>query len=244
MLLVASLAGPGWASVDGFQLEPRVWYATEIVLAEQQGSDVQVLETWRGTLTPGTVIARLDLPKMPLAVSKRWHTAEEPPVASVSGRRVVLFLKRLPERADPQPGREWVGADAWWVPAEAAAVWFEDGQAYAMQHGWSDEPLKMEPLDVEPNRHASEEDFKQAMHKLLAEKDALADARQAKRVDLLEPMTHARFWVQRHDAIEALGQCGPAAVPALSTLIRQNDYFSYDAAQSLAQAYGDEAPAR
>ncbi len=102
----------------------------------------------------------------------------------------------------------------------------------------------MAALDVEPNKHASEQDFKRAMHKLLAEKDALADALQAKRVDLLEPMTHARFWGQRHAAVEALGQCGPAAVPVLRKLIRQDDYFACDAAQAMAQAYGDEAPAQ
>ena len=177
LLLILAPARTGWASISCFDLERRVWYATEIVLGQQQGSDVKVLETWRGTLTPGTVVSHLDLPRMPLVVAKRWPRDEEPPVASVTGRRVVLFLKRLPERADPQPGREWVGADGWWVPAEAAAVWLEEGRAYAMQHGWSDEPLEMEPLSVEPNRHASEEDFKQAMHKLLAERDALADAR-------------------------------------------------------------------
>ena len=33
-------------------------------------------------------------------------------------------------------------------------------------------------------------------------------------------------------------------MPVLRNLIRQDDYFSCDAAQALAQAYGDEAPAQ
>ena len=249
MLLLASLAGAGWADTNGFRLELRVWYATEILRCEQQGSDVKVLETWRGTLTPGTVIARLDLPKMPMAVSKGWPTADQPPVRSVAGRRVVLFLKRMPERADPEPRPrgDWVGADAWWVPATAAAVWFEQGRAYAMQNVSSNDPLKMSALNVERNRnaHASEADFKRAMHKLLAEKDAMTDALKAKRVDLLESMVHARFFWQQRDAISALGQCGKEAVPTLRKLYREDDYFSHNlmTVQALAQACGDEVAA-
>ena len=218
-------------------------------MVQQRGDDVKVLETWRGTLTPGTVIARLDLPKMPMVVSKPWPAADEPPVASVSGRRVVLFLKRKPERADPEPRPpgDWVGADAWWVPVTAAAVWIEQGRAYAMQNVSSNDPLKMSALNVERNRnaHASEEDFKRAMHKLLAERDAMDDAVRARRVDLLEPMVHAGFFWQRCDAIRGLGQCGIEAVPTLRRLYREDKNFAHNmmTVQALAQAAGDEAPA-
>ena len=48
-------------NLPGFNLIPKAWNASQIIVVEPHGRNVTVLETWKGDLAKGTVIQGLDL---------------------------------------------------------------------------------------------------------------------------------------------------------------------------------------
>ena len=267
ILLVASLAGAGWAeSLPTFQLDVCAWQATEVFLAAQDGRDVTVEESWQGTLPKGAVIRGLDLPTKPVEVGTWEHVigtdnwrrlspelrrgllvGQEQPPPVVHFKQVVLFLKpAVAEPGQPPEGAKWVGAGGY-KSIETSAAWVEDSKVYALFQPMNPGPQLMWPAgygdDDRPNTLAN---FKRETLAMLA-----AGRRWPKRLrsrrqpaaELLVPMAHGPYRLEQEDAITALGGCDPAGVAALEKLMREYGPFTWCATLALAQAYGDEGGA-
>jgi hypothetical protein len=245
-VLLLALTGRSGAGIKPtFYHEQCAWNATDIFVASQQDKSVTVLETWQGNLAKGTVIQGLDLPAMPLEVSS-WDA--KAPRKTVSGKRVVLFLKHPDAEAGAAPAPEWVGAGDC-DRTNVSAVWIEAGQAYAIQQAINPGPQGLWPLDSSPPipwyAEPTEDGVKQATLEILAAKEALAKAvlmaDVAERLKTLEPMAASKYRRQQREAIAAMGQCGPAALPILKKILRQYGQNTPELMEALAQAAGDRA---
>ncbi len=254
MLLVASLAGGGWAeSLPTFQLDVCAWQAAEVFLAAQDGRDVTVEESWYGSLPKGAVIRGLDLPTKAIGVGTWEHVigtdnwrrlspelqrglllgqVQPPPI--VHFKQVVLFLKpRTGEPGQPSPSAKWVGAGGYKSKSiETSAAWVEESKVYALFQPMNPGPQLMWPAGYGDNdRPNTLANFKRETLAMLAARQALAKAIALpdanRRAELLVPMAHGPYRLEQEDAITALGGCGPAGVPALEKLMREYGPFTW-----------------
>ncbi len=102
LLTLVALAAPASAGIaPSFRAESLAWEATHIILvsegAELDG-EVEVVASWKGDLPPGTPLSLPELaayaPETQRAV---WSWDPEGRARSVSGERLLLFLKQIVE---------------------------------------------------------------------------------------------------------------------------------------------------
>jgi hypothetical protein len=233
LLVLVSVCRAGYR--PSFSLEECAWNAPDIVLASNQGPAPTVLETWRGELTKAAAIQVLDLPKAPLEVTSRDRTALRKTVGS---QQVVLFLKPAPTPPFAPGTNTWVGVSAF-GGTQVSAVWIDDGHAYAFLQVRNPGPTQLRALGKDAAR------FKQETLDIVAAKGllarAIAIAEPARRVEALEPMAKGKYWHQRHEAIAALGNCGPAAVVCLRQMLRTYGNETGEVTSALARAAGENA---
>ena len=245
LLVVAAVAwmlampGRSLARIEAsFQWEECAWNATDIVVAEQKGKTVTVLETWKGSCAKGTSIHGLDLPDSPLEVAT-WDKGGAR--KTVSGSRIVLFLKHAESNALPPAEEEMWSAASRFGGATVSAVWLEAGQAYSIQQPRNPGPAELWPLKQD------EAGFKRETQDILDARDALTKAQAmtdaTQRVRILEPMARGKYWHQRHEALALMGECGPAALPILRQMMREYGRDTSTVAAALAKAAGESAGA-
>jgi hypothetical protein len=94
-------------------------------------------------------------------------------------------------------------------------------------------------------RNENEAELKRATDDLLAAKDALAKviaiADPSDRAIALLPMTKGKYWHQRKESLAAMGDCGPAALPALHGLLREHGGDTSDLTTAIGRAARDDA---
>ncbi len=235
------------ASADigpSFRLETCAWQATDIVVATQaDGADgnLTVLETWTGKLAKGETIHVIDLPIAPIPVSTLF--GEKPsPERSVTGKKIVLFLQPATIKEADAPttrpaGKVFEGTDRH-NGAMVSAVWIEENQAYAYQQLINPGPTTLQPL-------GGELDLVKETFAILATKDELRRIETIElpldRVRLLAPITSGPYWRAREEAFAALGRCGPAALPLLRVILRDERLNQSDVIRALAAAAGPDA---
>lgn len=230
--------------MPSFHLESSVWPATDIVLASQvdgAAGEVTVLETWKGTLTKGATIQVVGLPAAPIQISTRW--GNRPPPESVSGQRIVLFLKPATPKEGETPTTRPAGTlfegTASYGGAQVSAVWIEDTEPFAFVQRVNPGPTELHPLGQ------TEVEFVKETFVILDVKDQLS--RIAKldssldRARALVPMTRSRYWHARKEAFALLGQCGGDALPLLRKMLRDEAVDQSDVVRALAAAAGADA---
>ena len=125
------LAGaPAIASFQpSFELEQCSKGATDIVLAtegDRIDGELEVLETWRGGLKKGekVLIPALAMFEEPATRAIYDAPADESATKHVTGRRMVLFMRRS--------GSRWLAASDWGV-MRASVAWIESDTVYAFE---------------------------------------------------------------------------------------------------------------
>jgi hypothetical protein len=242
LLILASRAAAGIR--PSFYLENCVWLATDIIVATQSdnaAASLSVLETWRGDMIKGARIEVIGLPVAPIKTSISFGLKS--PVASVSGSRIVLFLRPAARRDDRPPAtepaiRQFEGT-AQFGGAQVSAAWIEKDQAYAFQQIWNPGPSELHPL------RQSEAELKKQTEAMLAAKAALEKsesiANPVDRAQALAPMTSSPYWHERKEAFAALARCGKPALPLLRKMLRDDQYEQTDVVRALSEAAGSDA---
>jgi len=137
-----------------FDLEQSAWDATDIVVVTQGETldgNCTVFETWKGSLPRDN---RLAIPALKYFAQPQTRVIQ-PGIsspreanlpASVSGTRLVLFLKRSTD--DPQ---KWEGTNDGEMLGTTSVVWIEDGKAFAGLQERNPGPLVLRPLRPHPD---------------------------------------------------------------------------------------------
>lgn len=197
-----------------FQMESAALGATDIVVAvPTPGSDtLTVVETWKGTLAVGAGILVKDLPAVPTVTQDGFNPGS--PQVVIDGKRVVLFLVRA--EGDGAVAGEYVGAS--WGGTQGSIAYVEGGQVYVYQQVFNPGPST--PMAY----GKSEKEFREEAQPLLAAQEALekavhlADAG-ARAKALAAVLAGPAGGALRTRVVEALGNCGPAALPVLRPLL-------------------------
>ena len=149
-----------------FMLDYSSWHATDIVVVTPLADDgsFQVLESWKGDLRPGAIIAIPDLAPKPDSVPINWYPHDsfspfkrwtEVPVVP-PGSRIVLYLKDGSQAAESTGERSrWVAANLF-SDMKASAAWIYDGRAYGFVQMINPGPSVFVPLWYSTERNAGE----------------------------------------------------------------------------------------
>lgn len=200
-----------------FQMESAALGATDIVVAvPTPGSDtLTVVETWKGTLAVGAGILVKDLPAVPTVTRDVFNLGA--PQVAIEGKRVVLFLVRAEQDGAAAVG-VYVGAMPW-GGTQGSIAYVEGGQVYVYQQVFNPGPST-------PRAYGkSEKEFREEAQPLLAAQEALekavhlADAG-ARAKALAAVLAGPGGGALQTRVVEALGNCGPAALPVLRPLLR------------------------
>ncbi len=217
LALVLALAAPGAAragSLPSFDARDCTNRASHIVVVNDKGA---VLESWRGDLAPGD---RVPLDAFDVALE---HEIKPPfgeklkdKPKKVTGKRLVVFLKRGGSRfGNGQEIGSWGAANGFgWFNASMA--WIEDGQAFGLVQWINPGPQVMSHVGTEDDlkKHVAKVNTTLANEfaKARAEKDT------GKRAELLAAVVndHPGFAAE---ALAGLEWGGEAALPALRKIV-------------------------
>jgi hypothetical protein len=224
-----------------FCLEECGWHATDIVVAAQSAKPgtLTLIDVWKGDLKPGAAIRVADLQIAPITVAIPFGI--KPPVATVTGARFVLFLRRVAgfKSSLVPPALPAFTGIARFGGTQVSAVWIEQNRAYAFQQVMNPGPTELCALGQ------TETELRKQTLALLAAKNGLRQAEaiisRSDRARALQPMTSSLYWDQSGEAFSALGNCGKDALPLLRPMLDDNLHNESELVNALAAAAGTDA---
>lgn len=201
--------------LPSFEITTASWKATQIVVAQRTGTSYRVVENWQGSLAIGS---SLELPQLPI-----------PPKIATS--RVVLFVREADSRS-------WRSASDFGDLAESV-VWLDGAKAFAKRQLSNPGPSEIEPYPLdEPKLRAKVAEIVGIKRKLETAR-GLADI--DKRVAALVPLARMQMAFVRDEALTALGDAGPKALPALRAYLATETLYPAVGVKALARAAGKDA---
>lgn len=231
LLLILSYSPVSAGIRPSFVLETCAWNATDILVATE-GKKIdgvfRVLETWKGDLNAGDTIKipelALFLSESSRNVSDSWYQREKSSPTTVTGERMVLFLKRahplVPDSSNDaqllSPTIKWLSTSPY-DGMDVSVVSIEQGQTFGfvqvinpgasllIRLGLSEDEMKHRVQEIE------------AVHISLLQASAIDDL--SRRAEALGPFTHHGLYQVQDTAFEELKKVGPAALPVLRTLL-------------------------
>jgi hypothetical protein len=231
--LAALGAAPARAGlISDFRLDLTAWYSTEIVVAvpTPKADTLTVVETWRGSLEVGAGILVRDLPHTPESANPSEGQAT--PKLLVDGRRMVLFLTK----PAGHPGEYTFARSSF----RDSLAFVQDDQVFVYRQ------IKVPGPAILVGMGDSEETFHKDVQARIALQDALAAARAlpdlAARTRALGNLAANRDFLLHPAALDALVQCGPAALPALHALLHDPAANTDNVVFAIAAAAGPDAP--
>lgn len=238
-----------------FVLENCAWRATHIVVVTE-GKKVdgylQVIESWKGDLEPGTTLNIPELAEFSepsSRVVKPWpYETDSFPDGYLTGERMILFLidaRQIPQRAAGEQPLSRSSAQNW-KPASsfkemfASVVWLERGEAYAFIQRMNPGPSLLSKLGATEDKMRGETLKIIGTQKSLAEAAAISDP--ASRAEALKAFVHDPLYQVRASALDELEKCGRQALPVLRNLLSDLSYedIHYDVVTALAKAGGTQ----
>jgi len=232
-----------------FMLDYSSWHATDIVVVTPLSDDgsFQVLESWKGDLHPGTIIAIPDLAPKPDSVPINWYPRDsfspfkrwtEVPVVP-PGSRIVVYLK------DGSQAAESTGKSSRWVAAnlfsdmKASAAWIYDGRAYGFVQMINPGPSVFVRLWYSTERNAGEVRREELSESSLKERTfdvlrlqqqieaAVAIEDRKARAEALRSYADSKIYPAKNFVLEELGKSGEAALPTIRSML-DDPKFSKD----------------
>ena len=217
-VLTLVLAGSVSAEIrPSFNLHYCAWKATDIVVVTEGDTidgEVMVLETWKGELRR---LERLTIPELAAfateesrKVAEPWLRRDDDDVPKkVTGDRMVLFLIRENDR--------WLPADQLSKEMSVSTVWIESDQTIALFQQMNPGPSELVSMAF------SEEQLKKTIDYFIDRQKRFDDAITWNDAERLASAVSSLYLMENADAqrfmIEALGDAGPVAVPALLTIL-------------------------
>lgn len=208
-LIVLALASPASAAIKmGYGTETCDFAATHVVVADDTG---KVLESWRGDLTPGTVL--------PVAEFKLLQETEGGRRQKPDGKRLVLFLTKGGSQWNGRTVRGWSAAH-FVGRFNVSTAWVDGGKAYGLMQTTNPGPLEFVAVGTEAEVKAKVRATNDAAEVLF--RKARAEADLPKRAAVLAGIldTHPCFAPQ---AFAGLEWCGVAALPVLRAVLGSKD---------------------
>ena len=212
------LAGSASAEIrPSFNLHSCAWKATDIVVVTEGNAidgEVMVLETWKGELRHGEQLTIPELATFATEESRKvaepWLPRDDDDVPKkVTGDRMVLFLIREND--------QWLPADKDSKEMAVSTVWIENDHTMAIFQQMNPGPSELVSMDMGEEQLRKTIDYFIDRQKKINDAIAWNDAeRLASAIPFLYRMENAD--AQRF-MIEALGDAGPSAVPALLTIL-------------------------
>jgi hypothetical protein len=248
-LLVSISANLTQAAIrPSFMLDSSTWDATDVVLATETGladGKVTVLETWKGSLVAKDALVVADLhrfaDKQNRAVSTSvWikKNTSEPPVV-VSGKRMILFLKRAPS----QPAKQET-AKISWEPAgffraiEVSVVWVEGQKSYSFIQAENPGPSLLMPIDY------SKAVMKERVAKIVQTQECLARIERipapTERATEVAAYFSSDIYGARNEAFSIIVGCKRSAVPILRKMLAERPTSGASVIDALAAAGGSD----
>jgi hypothetical protein len=231
-----------------------IWNATHIVVVtegEKIDGIVEVKESWRGDLEEGASITIPELaefaPEEKRAIRKGiFATFEEEPamkVTHVTGKRMVLFLRKKEEKGGPgKPDKvTWKPANRSWGRMDVSVAWVEAGRVYAMVQESNHGPTAIY------YRGTTEAKMKDRALRIVKMQEALTKAigrsDSAKVVDAVKPLLQFDSYYVGDETVETLGQSGKDGLPVLRKLLQDESLARYHPGicSALAKAGGAKA---
>jgi hypothetical protein len=231
-------AGAGHAAIrPSFRLDDVGWNATHVLVASEGESidgTLTVIESWVGTVEPGTELhlSGLEVFAHPyLREIRSWGDARDKG-KSVTGRRMIVFLKR-----DPAGGDAWLPA-AQWGGFKVSVCWIESGLAFGLVQIFNPGDAVMVRLGM------TEAEMKARVLALRQTKAELARIRdlptRGERVAAAAEHVDADSWSAMEEAFDILESCGSASVPlVLDVFLREVETRAALLASRLLRKIGD-----
>ena len=235
-----------------FSLEYSSWEATDIVIASEGAiidGNLVILEALKGGLLPKEVIFVPELAKFRSLVSRLVKvpfgmTRGETP-QYVSGRRMILFLKKSPAtqtrrfQADPK-GRMWEPASLE-KEMNVSVIWLEGDRSFAFIQWMNPGPSEL----IEYGK--SETQLKERAREVIQERSALdraaAIAEKSARAEAIAPFTASSLFLARQMAFEELEKGGEASIAVLYRILENDANLNVhdDAIRTLVAVGGEKA---
>jgi hypothetical protein len=238
---------PGKELLPGFYLDSCAWHATHVAVVTEGrriDGDVEVVYSWKGGLRKGE---RLSLPGLAeFADPQRRAINVEAPggaaggPAEVTGSLIIVFLTRVPEKADPSKGT-WAPACPAWSEMSGSAVWLEQGDAYAVVIRSEKGPGQIWSLGK------TEAEVRRRVERFAAVREELDAAAASpdpdRRAERLIALARSDVYLARGAAFKALGEGGKGVLPALRRMLANPALAPShaDAVRALATAGGEAA---
>lgn len=212
LLLILTPQAVDAAIRPSFSERYSAWHATDVIVVDGKGT---VLETWKGNLKPGDMLALapLQVPKDEV-ISWRFRDKSKEDPERVTGARTVLFLKR--QGNDLTPASRFGGMNV-------SVVWIEGVRLFAFRQVINPGPTRLVPLGL------SEKELKAAVGKADSIKQAFtraaAEADPEKRAKAIIGFIDSDIYGPYWDAFRVLGGCGKAALPECRKLLADPKRF-------------------
>jgi hypothetical protein len=251
--MLAVLLGNSASALAGFApsfyLEGCTWNASHIVVVtegDKIDGVVEVLESWAGDFEKGQRITIPELAAFAVEkkrkVSGRLFELDNRSVFAdhVTCSRMILFLIEKQEKARPGvPAKvTWLPANTWWKQMGVSTVWIEKRQARAFSQQFNPGPSELIPWAM------TECDLLLQVTDILKAKSSLQKALGNQQPDKLAaavlPLIRSGTEFVREKTVEALGESGPKAQPALRKVLSDSKLARYHAGAigSMAKAGG------
>ncbi|MBA4067732.1 MAG: hypothetical protein C0501_29335 [Isosphaera sp.] len=194
--------------------------ASHVVVADDTG---KVLESWRGDLKPGDVLPlpgfRLRLEQPVGGLARQLGGKPDGGPDKVTGKRLVLFLRKGGPKYDRgQVVGSWSAAH-FTGQFDVSTLWVEDGQAFGLEQWINPGPQEMTRLGTEAEFKAGVARLNETVRGLIAK--ARAAEKPADRAKILAGVVTGSPGFAA-EAFAGLEWCGPAAVPALRTILAKD----------------------
>ncbi len=215
-----------------FSLNDSVCHATDIVLATEGpkiDGELEVLESWKGDTTPGSIIKVPELSEFADEAKRRihgWNQTDlpEPYVRSVTGSNMVLFLvKKVPLTEQNESDTN----DRIWRPAtqfgnfQVSVAWVERGEVYVYRQTINPGPTRLEHWGTAISMKATIAGFVT----LLTDLDmAVKEADPIRATQVLDACKERRFYDGIQASLDAMAAMGPRALPTFRQLLNNRDY--------------------
>ena len=227
-------------------MDSSAWKATDIVVATEYGladGKLSVLEAWKGSLVAKDALVVPELRRFADAenrIVKSDHLVPKkegtPPVV-VSGKRMILFLKR----ASSQPANQET-VRIHWEPVngfggfEVSVVWIKEESAYTFVQEMNPGPSQLTSIDY------SETKMKKRVVEVVRLQESLATIAAIpateERADKAAPYVRAQNYFACKEAYRILAGCGASAVPVLRKMLQNEPTGGSATIDALAAAGG------
>src|ERR1700730_216286 len=250
-ILVFSLLHPANAAIrPSFSLDYCSWHATDIALVEvtPRPGVFRVMESWKGDLEPGSLVAvpelqpgtgAMEIVAYPKEFAETWRGGrnEQIPARPV-GSRMVLFLKKAVEASSEQWGpADFVGE------IKTSVVWIDGGQLYRFQQEMNPGPSILVPWDMRLDKMEQRVRETRRIQLELTKVNAIEDG--AAKAEGLKVYVRSDVREAQRAALTELGKCGPKAVAAIGEMLADPAFAGEDGelVKALAEAGGESVGA-